>query len=125
MPPNILRVRIQPDEGISLQFQVKRPGPAMRIEPFEMDFTYDDAFGAAPPDAYERLILDAALGDATLFTRNDEAEACWAFVNPLLEGCQQMGPGQMAGYPAGTWGPAEADRLIRNDGRDWAIREES
>ncbi len=125
MPPNILRIRIQPDEGISLQFQVKRPGPAMRIEPFCMDFTYDEAFGAAPPDAYERLLLDAALGDATLFTRSDEAEACWAFVNPLLEGCQQQGPERMADYPAGTWGPEEGDRLIRNDGRDWAIRSDS
>ncbi|MFP4052885.1 MAG: glucose-6-phosphate dehydrogenase [Phycisphaerae bacterium] len=122
MDPNVLVVRIQPDEGVSLQFQVKRPGPSMHIEPFEMNFTYAGSFGQDPPDAYERLLLDAALGDATLFTRSDETEAAWAFVNPLLEGCRQQDPSKMANYESGTWGPQAADLLIRADGNQWRLR---
>ena len=80
-------LRIQPNEGISLRFQVKVPGLAMDIRPFQMDFGYGAAFGKPPPEAYERLLLDAALGDSTLFIRNDEVEAAWEFVEPILEGC--------------------------------------
>lgn len=119
MAPNVLAIRIQPNEGISLQFQVKVPGPAMRIRPFQMDFGYERAFGSGPPDAYERLLLDAALGDATLFTRADEIEAAWAFVAPIIESCEGRGP--LPVYPAGTWGPSEADELIESDGRTWYL----
>lgn len=119
MAPNVLAIRIQPNEGISLRFQVKVPGPAMRIEPFQMDFGYKRAFGKGPPDAYERLLLDAVLGDATLFTRGDEIEAAWAFVAPIIEGCEGRGP--LPVYPAGTWGPSEADALIEADGRAWHL----
>ncbi len=119
MKPNVLVVRIQPDEGISLQFQVKAPGPAMRIEPLRMDFSYHGAFGTSPPEAYERLILDAALGDATLFTRSDEVEAAWAFVQPVIAGCSMQDPDRLATYGPGSWGPDEASDLIEADGNHW------
>jgi glucose-6-phosphate 1-dehydrogenase len=121
LPPNILAIRIQPNEGISMRFQVKVPGPAMRLEPFQMDFGYLSAFGKGPPDAYERLVLDAALGDTTLFTRGDEIEAAWAFIDPVIEGCEKHGAGRPATYPAGAWGPKEADELIEQDGRQWYL----
>jgi len=121
MQANVLALRIQPNEGISLQFQVKVPGPAMRIRPFKMDFGYAGAFGKEPPDAYERLLLDAALGDGTLFTRSDEVEAAWEFVSPVLEGCAQQHVSELPTYAAGTWGPKEADDLIEADGRRWHV----
>ena len=116
---NVLSIRIQPDEGISMRFQVKVPGLAMRIEPFEMRFGYAGAFGAEPPEAYERLLLDAAFGDATLFTRSDEVEAAWAFVDPILRACAERPAGRLPEYPAGSWGPDAADALLRADGRAW------
>ena len=119
--PNVLAIRIQPNEGISLRFEVKVPGPAMRIEPFQMDFGYADAFGRAAPDAYERLILDAALGDSTLFTRGDEVDAAWQFLAPILEGCREPALREPALYPAGSWGPPEADALLFADGRRWSL----
>jgi len=120
-PPNVLAIRIQPNEGVSMRFEVKVPGPAMRLEPFQMDFGYADAFDRRTPDAYERLLLDAALGDSTLFTRGDEVEAAWAFVDPVLEGCRS-GPGAaVAEYAAGSWGPPEADALLAADGREWVL----
>jgi len=125
MEPNVLALRIQPNEGISLQFQVKEPGMAMRIRPFKMDFAYNTAFGKGPPDAYERLLLDAALGDPTLFTRSDEVEAAWAFITPILQGCCQRTGGRLSTYPAGTWGPKEADDLIAADGRRWMLTRRS
>ena len=118
MLPNVLALRIQPNEGISLRFQVKVPGLGMRIQPLEMAFSYAESFGTAPPEAYERLLLDAALGDATLFTRSDEVEAAWTFVTPLLEACGEKSP---AVYEAGSWGPKEADELIEADGRRWQV----
>ena len=121
MAPNLLQLRIQPNEGISLQFQVKVPGMAMAIQPFRMDFGYLDAFGSEPPEAYERLLLDAALGDSTLFTRDDEIEAAWAFLTPILEGCSEQPAADLPTYPAGTWGPDEADGLIQADGRKWTL----
>lgn len=121
MEPNILALRIQPNEGISLQFQVKVPGAGVRIQPYEMDFGYAESFGAEPPEAYERLLLDAALGDATLFTRSDEVEAAWAFLQPILDGCAESPPRELPTYPAGSWGPAEADELIEADGRRWML----
>ena len=106
LSPNVLTIRIQPDEGMSLEFQVKVPGPAMDIQPLKMDFSYAESFGSSPPDAYERLLLDAAVGDATLFTRSDEVEAAWRFVTPIIEGCLQAPCKPLSEYPAGTWGPS-------------------
>jgi len=121
MAPNVLALRIQPNEGISIQFQVKRPGAGVRIEPFKMDFGYAEAFGGEPPEAYERLLLDAALGDSTLFTRGDEVEAAWAFVTPILNACAERRTAALSAYPAGTWGPKEADAMIEADGRRWTL----
>jgi len=121
LPPNVLTIRIQPDEGISLEFQAKVPGAAMNIKPLKMDFGYAETFGSAPPDAYERLLLDAAMGDATLFTRSDEVEAAWRFLTPIIEGCSQVCSQNILEYPAGTWGPKEADELIEADGRAWHL----
>ncbi|MFW6158788.1 MAG: glucose-6-phosphate dehydrogenase [Planctomycetota bacterium] len=120
LPPNILAIRIQPNEGISMRFQVKVPGPEMELDPFQMDFSYAEAFGRQPPDAYERLLLDAALGDQTLFTREDEVAAAWAFLEPILDACARR-EAALAMYEAGTWGPKEADGLIEADGRRWTI----
>ena len=121
--PNVLAMRIQPNEGISLRFEVKVPGHAMKLEPYQMDFGYMEAFRRGPPEAYERLLLDAALGDSTLFTRGDEVEAAWNFLAPVLTACSAPAKpkGGLPQYPAGTWGPAEADRLIEADGRRWQI----
>ena len=121
MEPNVLAIRIQPHEGISLRFQVKVPGPAMQIRPLEMDFSYADSFGREPPDAYERLLLDAALGDQSLFTRSDEVEAAWTFLGPILDAWAHEPAADVPGYAAGTWGPKEADDLIGADGRRWEI----
>jgi glucose-6-phosphate 1-dehydrogenase len=121
MAPNVLAIRIQPDEGIMLQFQVKAPGPGMRIEPLKMQFGYAETFRHSPPEAYQRLLLDAIQGDSTLFTRDDEVEAAWAFLAPVIEGCCTPGNGPVYSYPGGSWGPKEADRLIEEDGRKWDI----
>ena len=121
LKPNVLAIRIQPNEGISLQFQVKVPGPAMEIRPFQMAFGYASAFGKEPPDAYERLLLDAALGDSTLFIRDDEVEAAWSFVTPLIESCEREHVETLPTYPAGSWGPKEADVMIEADGRRWEM----
>jgi glucose-6-phosphate 1-dehydrogenase len=124
LEPNVLSLRIQPNEGIALRIGVKVPGYAARIQPVTMDFGYGAAFGVEPPEAYERLILDALLGDSTLFTRRDEVEAQWQFITPILEGwAQQSGAAterlELAEYEAGTWGPAAADALLQADGRGW------
>lgn len=120
LEPNVLGIRIQPNDGISMRFQVKVPGHPMRIRPYQMDFGYADAFERAP-QAYERLILDAALGDSTLFTRSDEVEAAWAFLEPILEGCRERPVRRLPTYAAGSWGPREADELIEADGRKWML----
>jgi glucose-6-phosphate 1-dehydrogenase len=119
---NVLTLRIQPDEGITFTFQAKVPGPGTIIKPLEMDFDYESAFGRTSPDAYQRLLLDAAIGDATLFTRGDEVEEAWRFVTPVLEGCADACPTLVTTYPAGTWGPEQADELIRMDGREWHLK---
>ena len=121
MPPNVLAIRIQPNEGILLRFQVKVPGPALEIQPYRMNFGYHSAFGGEPPDAYERLLLDAALGDSTLFTRGDEVKAAWRFVAPMVAYCEACSLHSMPTYPAGSWGPKEADDLIAGDGRTWQV----
>jgi len=123
LAPNVLAVRVQPNEGISMEFQVKAPGMPARIRKLRMDFDYAEAFGSAPPEAYQRLLLDAALGDATLFTRDDEVEAAWAFIDPILEGCAMQPCECLGAYPAGTWGPKAADDLVALDGNRWHVAE--
>ena len=123
LPANVLTVRVQPDEGVSMEFHVKVPGAATRIQRRKMDFGYAEAFGSAPPEAYQRLLLDAALGDATLFTRGDEVVAAWRYVEPILEGCAMQSAERLAFYGPGAWGPKEADALIAADGNRWHLRD--
>jgi glucose-6-phosphate 1-dehydrogenase len=115
---NQLVLRIQPNEGASLAFQAKIPGSRRRLQEVRMDFRYGTAFAAPPPEAYERLLLDVMLGDPTLFTRTDEVESAWKFISVILDSWEKdCCP--VATYPAGTWGPAEADALIERDGIRW------
>ncbi len=118
--PNTIVLRIQPDEGIALKFEAKVPGPAMDLDSVNMNFFYGSSFGAEPPEAYERLLLDAMLGDHTLFTRSDEVEGSWSLFTPVLDAWQQSGD-SMGIYEAGTWGPREADDLMERDGRSWRV----
>jgi glucose-6-phosphate 1-dehydrogenase len=115
---NVLVLRIQPDEGISLRITSKIPGSSDRLQPVRMEFRYGTVFGADPPDAYERLLLDVMLGDSTLFNRADEVEAAWEVVMPFLEAWSEQKE-EFPNYEAGTWGPAHADDLLRADGRSW------
>ena len=117
---NVLVIRIQPDEGISLRMQAKMPGTSFRIEPVKMDFHYGTSFGKASPEAYERLLLDAMSGDATLFARRDEVEEAWAFIDPIENAwAAKKDVPSLFFYPAGSWGPEEADDLLARDGRAW------
>lgn len=118
--PNVLSMRIQPNEGISLRFEAKMPGPALRTRSVDMDFRYGSFFGASTGDAYDRLLLDCMTGDQTLFTRADEVEAAWRVVTPALSVWESpTDPASMPLYEAGTWEPAEAELLINQDGRRW------
>jgi glucose-6-phosphate 1-dehydrogenase len=118
--PNVLAIRIQPDEGIAVRFEVKVPGQGMDRRSVTMDFRYGTSFGAASlPDAYERLLLDAMLGDPTLFARSDEIECAWDLIDPLLHAWHEDGIPPLETYEAGTWGPAAADRLLQRDDRQW------
>jgi len=117
--PNVLSLRIQPNEGITLKFCAKLPGTTMQIRPVQMEFRYGDSFGAVPPTAYETLLLDCMLGDATLFNRDDAAELSWELMEPVLERWKQDDSTGLAFYEAGTWGPAEADAFIERDQRHW------
>lgn len=118
--PNVLVIRIQPDEGISLRIQAKRPGASVNIEPVKMDFHYGTSFGKASPEAYERLLLDAMSGDATLFARRDEVEHAWEFVDRIEHAWHDNPtPPPLCLYPSGSWGPSEADELLARDGRAW------
>ena len=117
---NVLVIRIQPDEGISLRMQAKVPGTSFRIESVKMDFHYGTSFGKASPEAYERLLLDAMAGDPTLFARGDEVERAWAFIDTIEEAwAAEKGAPKLCTYPAGSWGPEEADELLARDGRSW------
>jgi glucose-6-phosphate 1-dehydrogenase len=117
--PNTLIFRIQPSESISLRVSTKRPGMQYQIHPVKMDFTYDDAFATATlPEAYERLLLDVLRGDTTLFMRNDELDAAWRLVTPVLE-AWQADASRPEPYAAGSWGPAGADELLARHGRSW------
>ncbi|MCY7392209.1 MAG: glucose-6-phosphate dehydrogenase, partial [Leptolyngbyaceae cyanobacterium CAN_BIN12] len=118
--PNVLALRIQPDEGISMRFDVKTPGNSLRTRPVEMDFRYESAFGQPNTDAYARLLVDCMLGDQTLFTRGDEVEASWRILTPLLQVWDAPAPPEVIPlYEAGTWGPVEAELLLQRDGRKW------
>jgi glucose-6-phosphate 1-dehydrogenase len=119
MEPNILAIRIQPDEGILLRFGAKVPGPGLQIRGVNMDFRYGSSFAVDSPDAYETLLLDCMIGDASLFTRNDEVERAWEILDPILEAWASGEGGRLHFYAAGTWGPAAADELIERDGRVW------
>jgi glucose-6-phosphate 1-dehydrogenase len=117
--PNLLAIRIQPDEGIMLRFAAKVPGLGLDVRPVTMDFTYGSAFSVDSPDAYETLILDALQGDASLFTRADEVEHAWAIVDPIIETWADSSRPDFPNYAAGTWGPPEADELLAREGRKW------
>ncbi len=118
--PNVLTMRIQPNEGISLKFEAKTPGPDLRTRTVNMDFSYGSSFGMATADAYHRLLLDCMLGDQTLFTRADEVEAAWNIVTPLINAWEAPNdPSQMPQYEAGTWQPPEAEMMVDRDRRRW------
>jgi glucose-6-phosphate 1-dehydrogenase len=117
--PNVLTIRIQPDEGISLKFLSKVPGPTMDSVPVPMEFRYGTSFGAEPPEAYERLILDCMLGDNTLFTRGDEVEASWRWIDRIERAFSTTPAKEFPNYAAGEWGPEAADALLQRDGRAW------
>lgn len=120
MNTNVLALRIQPNEGISLRFEVKMPGPDLRTRSVDMDFSYGSTFGFAASDAYDRLLLDCMMGDQTLFTRADEVEVAWQVVTPALAAWDAPAdPKSIPLYEAGTWEPTEAEALINRDGRRW------
>ncbi len=116
---NVISMRIQPNEGISLSFGAKQPGQEMRAIRVDMDFSYKDAFGTETPAAYETLLLDAMRGDPTLFTRRDEVEAEWRIITPIEEAWRDLPPPKFPNYPAGSEGPEEANKLIRFDKQRW------
>lgn len=116
--PNVLALRIQPNEGISMKINCKVPGPSSPLQPVKMDFRYGAYFGQSPPEAYERLIWDCILGDSTLFARADEVAASWKIFTPLLEYWAKSAA-SFPNYPCGSWGPEEADAMIAKDNRSW------
>jgi len=118
---NSLTLRLQPDEGISLRFNGKVPGTSVAVRPVRMNFTYDAEFGAYTPEAYERLLLEAMAGDATLFIRRDEVETAWGIVDAIRQGWAGRPLSNGEFYAAGTWGPVAADELLARDGRVWTV----
>ncbi len=119
--PNLLTLRIQPEEGLSLSLMSRVPGTRAETHPVDMSFKYGEVFGTPSPEAYERLLLDVMTGDASRFMRRDAVEVSWAWVTGILEGWKTQGVRWLPEYPAGSWGPVEADRLIQSDGRTWRI----
>jgi glucose-6-phosphate 1-dehydrogenase len=119
MEPNALILTIQPEEGISLRFGVKYPFARNQIYPVNMDFCYRETFPQEHYSAYERLLIDCMKGDLTLFVREDMVDAMWEVVDPIIEKWESFSPGDFPNYEAGSWGPAEADRLIKEDGHRW------
>ena len=117
--PNRLVLHLQPEEGISLNFAAKVPGPVVQLGGVNMDFNYADYFKATPQTGYERLLYDCMLGDATLFQRSDMVESAWHVVAPILDVWAALEPRRFPNYPAGSWGPQEADDLLQKDGRHW------
>jgi glucose-6-phosphate 1-dehydrogenase len=118
MDPNVLAIRIQPDEGILLRFGAKVPGPGLNIRSVNMDFRYGSSFAVDSPDAYETLLLDCMIGDSTLFTRDDEVVRAWEILDPIVAAWRR-GAVPLHFYAAGTWGPPAADELLARDGREW------
>ncbi len=118
MPPNVLVFKIQPQEGISLHFQAKRPGSKICMGTLNMSFGYKDVFGVDMPEAYERLLLDCMLGDQTLFTRFDSVDLAWQLLMPVLDAWHD-GHAPLAEYPAGSQSFSQADALLANDGHRW------
>jgi glucose-6-phosphate 1-dehydrogenase len=116
---NRLIIHVQPDEGISLRFGAKIPGPVMRQGVVEMDFNYVDYFGSTPSTGYETLLYDCMTGDATLFQRADMVEAGWSVIDPILSVWGSERPETLPDYPAGSWGPREADELLAREAREW------
>lgn len=123
LTPNVLVIRIQPDEGISLTFGAKIPGPKVQVGTVDMDFQYAEYFGDAPSTGYETLLHDAMAGDATLFQRSDSVELGWSVVDPILKVWESLGSHAIYPYSAGSWGPSEADALLAKDGRMWRNHE--
>jgi glucose-6-phosphate 1-dehydrogenase len=116
---NVLVLRIQPDEGISLSIQAKVPGPVVHLGGVNMDFAYAEYFGATPSTGYERLLYDCMVNDPTLFHRADMVEAGWTVVTPILDVWKALPARNFPNYAAGTWGPKEADEMLERDGRSW------
>jgi len=119
LTPNELVIRIQPDEGISLRFGAKIPGPLVRLGAVKMNFHYNDYFGSTPSTGYERLLYDCMVGDATLFQRADMVEAGWSVVAPIIDVWKALPPRRFPNYAAGSWGPKEAHDLLEREGREW------
>jgi glucose-6-phosphate 1-dehydrogenase len=119
LTPNDMTLQIQPEEGMTLRFSAKIPGPSVHMDGVEMKFNYKDHFNAAPSTGYETLIYDCMIGDATLFQRADSIEAGWRVVQPALDAWANDGAGELPIYPAGSSGPSEADALLTRDGRRW------
>jgi glucose-6-phosphate 1-dehydrogenase len=119
LTPDVLSIRIQPDEGFSFEINSKVPGPHVNIDPVKMDFHYKAEFRGSSPEAYERLLLDVMMGDPTLFMRRDAVETAWRWVMPILERWDVGNQTPLPAYPDGSWGPAEADTLIEASGRHW------
>ncbi len=122
LEPNLLTIRIQPNEGYALKISSKVPGPQVAIEPVSMDFTYSEMFGGSSPEAYERLLLDVMVGDATLFMRRDQVEASWTWIAPILDyWAATNSTAVLPQYVAGSWGPDEANALIEPTGSKWRM----
>lgn len=119
LEPNVLTIRVQPEEGLALRIGAKLPGPKVRIYPVRMEFNYQTGFGKDNPEAYERLLLDVMAGDATLFMRRDQVELAWKYLMPILNAWENSRARYLPEYRGGTWGPLEASRLIETDNREW------
>jgi glucose-6-phosphate 1-dehydrogenase len=119
LQPNRLVIRIQPEEGIAVRLYAKQPGLTMRLRPVDMRFSYREAFGTVFPEAYETLLLDVIRGDSALFLRDDQVEAAWSVIMPVLDAWAAAAPIDFPNYQAGTWGPEAAEVLIARDGRSW------
>jgi len=122
--PNLLVIRIQPNEGVTLYLNSKTPGLETKLQPIKLAFGYETTFGSNTPEAYERLILDALNGDGTLFIRGDEAETSWGLLSPVLEYWSSQGRRGLESYSAGTWGPLAADKLLLTSGHEWITGKE-
>ncbi|HEX7620212.1 MAG TPA: glucose-6-phosphate dehydrogenase [Anaerolineales bacterium] len=119
--PNILSLCIQPDEGIHLRFEAKLPDSAQEMRSVDMDFHYGSSFSGSLPEAYERLLVEALDGDASLFTRSDGIEASWKMIDPIIQGWEAHNDPPLYDYPVGSWGPGEAEQLLARDGRRWRL----